>query len=54
MTNTLYYGDNIEAGFYHSEIWQRDFDIPPHLSMYQPVQRIHHPEGRQTTMPDTV
>ena len=59
------------AGFYHSEIWQRDypkmqirtiaellegqdFDIPQHASMYQPAQRVHRPEGRQTTMPDTV
>ena len=59
------------AGFYHSEIWQRDypkmqirtiaellgghdFDIPPHPSMYQPAQRVHRPEGRQTAMPDTV
>ena len=59
------------AGFYHSEIWQRDypkmqirtiaellggqdFDIPQHASMYQPAQRVRRPEGRQTTMPDTV
>ena len=59
------------AGFYHSDIWQRDyprmqirtisellegqdFDIPQHASMYQPAQRVHHPEGRQATMPDTV
>ena len=59
------------AGFYHSEIWQRDyprmqirtiaellegqdFDIPQHASMYQPAQRVHRPEGRQATMPDTV
>ena len=59
------------AGFYHSEIWQRNyarmqirtiaelldgntFDIPPHPSMYQPAQRVRRPEGRQTTMPDTV
>ncbi len=59
------------AGFYHSEIWQREyprmqirtiaellegreFDIPQHPSMYQPAQRVHRPEGRQTTMPDTL
>ena len=59
------------AGFYHSEIWQRDyprmqirtiaellegqdFDIPQHASMYQPAQRVHRPEGRQSAMPDTV
>ncbi len=59
------------AGFYHSEIWQRNyarmqirtiaelldgnaFDVPPHPSMYQPAQRVRRPEGRQTTMPDTV
>ena len=60
-----------DAGFYHSEIWQRDyprmqirtiadllegrdFDIPPHPSMYQPAQRVHRPEGLQSTMPDTL
>ncbi len=32
----------------------RAFDIPYHPSMYQPAQRVQRPEGRQTTMPDTV
>ena len=55
------------AGFYHSEIWQRDyprmqirtiadllegrdFDIPPHPSMYRPAQRLRRSEGSQITM----
>ena len=26
------------------------FDIPPHPSMYQPAQRIHRPEGKQSSL----
>ena len=32
----------------------REFEIPQHRSMYQHAQRVHRPEGRQTTMPDAV
>ena len=57
----------VSAGFYHSEVWQRDypkiqirtiedlltgntFDLPPHPSMYQAAQRVHRPEGKQSTL----
>ena len=26
------------------------FDIPPHPSMYQPAQRVHRPEGKQSSL----
>ena len=59
--------ETASAGFYHSEIWQRDyprmqirtiadllegrdFDIPPHPSMYRPAQRLRRSEGSQITM----
>ena len=61
----------VSAGFYHSEVWQRDypkiqirtiedlltgntFDIPPHPSMYQAAQRVRRPEGKQSTLEETV
>ena len=61
----------VSAGFYHSEVWQRDypkiqirtiedllsgntFDIPPHPSMYQAAQRVHRPEGKQSSLEEAV
>ena len=31
----------------------RNFDLPPHPSMYQPAQRVQRSEGLQTTLGDT-
>ena len=31
----------------------RDFDLPPHSSMYQPAQRVQRSKGLQTTLEDT-
>ena len=34
----------------HDLLTGSPFDIPPHPSMYQPAQRIHRPEGKQSSL----
>ena len=34
----------------HDLLTGNPFDIPPHPSMYQPAQRIHRPEGKQSSL----
>ena len=34
----------------HDLLTGSPFDIPPHPSMYQPAQRVHRPEGKQSSL----